>query len=158
MPRGPRIDFPGAMHHVYARGIEKRAIFLDDSDRIFFLEKVGANLPRWGIRCHAWALMPNHFHLLLRSTEGQLPSFMSSGISISTRCVRESYARWRNWRIIYGRVIGRLQGEDTRDGRTPNCCGMNLAGDPPEIVGFRHTGNISRDRGIRTQRVLSPTH
>jgi len=88
MPRGPRIDFPGAVHHVYARGIEKRNIFLDDSDRIFFLEKVGANLPRWEIRCHAWALMPNHFHLLLQSTEGQLPSFM--------RCLLTVYSRYFN--------------------------------------------------------------
>jgi len=88
MPRGPRIDFPGAVHHVYARGIEKRNIFLDDSDRIFFLEKVGANLPRWGIRCHAWALMPNHFHLLLQSTEGRLPSFM--------RCLLTVYSRYFN--------------------------------------------------------------
>jgi len=88
MPRGPRIDFPGAVHHVYARGIEKRSIFLDDSDRIFFLEKVGTNLPRWGIRCHAWALMPNHFHLLLQSVDGQLPSFM--------RCLLTVYSRYFN--------------------------------------------------------------
>jgi REP element-mobilizing transposase RayT len=76
------------VHHVYARGIEKRNIFLDDSDRIFFMEKVGANLPRWGILCHAWALMPNHFHLLLQSTEGQLPSFM--------RCLLTVYSRYFN--------------------------------------------------------------
>ncbi|MGB7631458.1 MAG: transposase [Candidatus Deferrimicrobium sp.] len=76
------------MHHVYARGIEKRNIFLDDSDRIFFLEKVGANLSRWGIRCHAWALMPNHFHLLIQSTEGQLPSFM--------RCLLTVYSKYFN--------------------------------------------------------------
>jgi putative transposase len=37
MPRGPRVDFPGAVHHVYARGIEKRLIFLDDNDRLTFL-------------------------------------------------------------------------------------------------------------------------
>jgi REP element-mobilizing transposase RayT len=73
------------MHHVYARGIEKRNIFLDDSDRIFFLEKVGANLPRWGIRCHAWALMPNHFHLLLQSDEGKLPSFMLCLLTVYSR-------------------------------------------------------------------------
>jgi len=88
MPRGPRIDFPGAVQHVYARGIEKRNIFLDDSDRIFFLEKIGANLSRWGIRCYAWALMSNHFHLLLRSTEGLLPSFM--------RCLLTVYSKYFN--------------------------------------------------------------
>lgn len=76
MPRGPRVDFAGAVHHVYARGIEKRPIFLDDVDRKSFLDRIGKNLPKWGMRCLAWSLMPNHFHLLLQSDKGYLPSFM----------------------------------------------------------------------------------
>ena len=76
MPRGPRVDFPGAVHHVYARGIEKRPIFLDDVDRRSFLDRIEKNLPKWGMRCLVWSLMPNHFHLLLQSDEGHLPSFM----------------------------------------------------------------------------------
>jgi putative transposase len=93
MPRGPRIDFPGAIHHVYARGIEKRNIFLDDPDRIFFLERIGTNLPRWGIRCHAWALMPNHFHLLLQSDEGRLPSFMRCLLTVYSKYFNEKHNR-----------------------------------------------------------------
>ena len=76
MPRGPRVDYPGAVHHVYARGIEKRPIYLDDVDRKSFLDRIGKNLPKWGMRCLAWSLMPNHFHLLLQSDKGYLPSFM----------------------------------------------------------------------------------
>jgi REP element-mobilizing transposase RayT len=76
MPRGPRVDFPGAVHHVYARGIEKRPIYIDDVDRRSFLDRIGKNLPKWGVRCLAWSLMPNHFHLLLQSDMGYLPSFM----------------------------------------------------------------------------------
>jgi REP element-mobilizing transposase RayT len=76
MPRGPRVDFAGAVHHVYARGIEKRPIYLDDADRKSFLDRIGKNLPKWGMRCLAWSLMPNHFHLLLQSDNGYLPSFM----------------------------------------------------------------------------------
>ena len=76
MTRGPRVDFPGAVHHVYARGIEKRPIYLDDVDRKSFLDRIGKNLPKWGMRCLAWSLMPNHFHLLLQSDKGCLPSFM----------------------------------------------------------------------------------
>lgn len=76
MSRGPRVDFPGAVHHVYARGIEKRPIYLDDVDRKSFLDRIGKNLPKWGMRCLAWSLMPNHFHLLLQSDKGCLPSFM----------------------------------------------------------------------------------
>jgi REP element-mobilizing transposase RayT len=90
MPRGPRIDFPGAIHHVYARGIEKRDIFLDDTDRDSFLHRVGTNLPRWGMICPAWSLMPNHFHLLLQSDTGSLPSFM--------RCLLTGYSKYFNER------------------------------------------------------------
>ncbi|OYV72560.1 MAG: hypothetical protein B7Z74_05370, partial [Deltaproteobacteria bacterium 21-66-5] len=90
MPRGPRIDFPGAIHHVYARGIEKRNIFLDDIDRDSFLHRVGANLSRWGMICPAWSLMPNHFHLLLQSDTGSLPSFM--------RCLLTGYSKHFNER------------------------------------------------------------
>ena len=94
MPRGPRVDFPGAVHHVYARGIEKREIYVDDNDRLTFLERVGFNLGRWGMRCYAWTLMPNHFHLLLRSEEGSLSSFM--------HCLMTGYSMYFNER--YGRV------------------------------------------------------
>lgn len=88
MPRGPRIDYPGAVHHVYARGIEKRDIFLDDRDRDNFLGRVGINLPKWKMRCSAWAIMPNHFHLLLQSDTGLLPTFM--------HCLLTGYSKYFN--------------------------------------------------------------
>jgi REP element-mobilizing transposase RayT len=94
MARGPRIDFPSACQHVYARGIEKRDIFRDDQDRQVFLARVGNNLKRWEISCIAWALMPNHFHLLARSWGGELSSFM--------RCLLTAYSMYFNER--YERV------------------------------------------------------
>jgi REP element-mobilizing transposase RayT len=90
MPRGPRTDFPGAIHHVYGRGIEKRAIFHDDPDRQEFLKRTGFNLSRWSVRGLAWALMPNHFHFLIESVEGTLPSFM--------RCLMTGYSLYFNRR------------------------------------------------------------
>jgi REP element-mobilizing transposase RayT len=90
MPRGPRIDFPGAVHHVYARGIEKRDIYLDDFDRDNFLGRVGVNLAKWNVRCSAWTLMSNHFHLLVQSDGGCLPSFM--------HCLLTGYSRYFNQR------------------------------------------------------------
>jgi len=40
MPRGPRLDYPGAIHHVIVRGIERRRIFRRDRDRDHFLERL----------------------------------------------------------------------------------------------------------------------
>ena len=66
MPRQSRIDITGALHHVIARGIERRKLFDDNQDRYDFLRHLGLILEQTKTACHAWALMPNHFHLLLR--------------------------------------------------------------------------------------------
>jgi putative transposase len=41
MPRNARIDAPGALHHIIVRGIERRKIFKDDTDRNNFLDRRG---------------------------------------------------------------------------------------------------------------------
>ena len=41
MPRKARIDAPGALHHIIARGIGRKKVFDDDVDRDFFLERLG---------------------------------------------------------------------------------------------------------------------
>ena len=67
MPRQARIDALGALHHIMARGIERRNIFTDDRDRAGFVERLGSILEETGTSCYAWALIPNHFHLLLKT-------------------------------------------------------------------------------------------
>jgi REP element-mobilizing transposase RayT len=71
MPRKARIDAPGALHHIIARGIERREIFCDDEDRDDFLRRLGEIVSDSKTRCYAWALLPNHFHLLLKT--GDVP-------------------------------------------------------------------------------------
>jgi hypothetical protein len=44
MPRQARIDAPGALHHVIIRGIERTAIFVDDTERENFLERLSGLL------------------------------------------------------------------------------------------------------------------
>jgi REP element-mobilizing transposase RayT len=71
MPRQARIDAPGAIHHIIVRGIERRKIFRDDADRIDFLERFGTIASESSTGCYAWSLIPNHFHLLLKT--GRVP-------------------------------------------------------------------------------------
>jgi putative transposase len=71
MPRKARIDAPGALHHIIVRGIERRKIFYDDTDRENFLDRLGTILSDTRTPCFAWALIPNHLHLLLRT--GSIP-------------------------------------------------------------------------------------
>jgi len=76
MPRQARLDAPGVLQHVMARGIERRKIFKDDKDRQSFLERLALILEKTQTQCYAWALIPNHFHLLLRTGPFPLSTVM----------------------------------------------------------------------------------
>ena len=90
MARTARLDAPGALHHVRARGIEKRRIFLDDVDRENFLSRLAQLVESGALQVLAWALMPNHVHLLVRT--GNQP------LHRSMRALLAGYATWFNRR------------------------------------------------------------
>ena len=71
MPRKSRIDAPGALQHVIGRGINRQAIFSDKADYKDFINRLGDILSKSNTSCYAWALLPNHFHLLLKT--GDVP-------------------------------------------------------------------------------------
>ena len=75
MARAWRIEYQGAYYHVLSRGNEQRPIFLDDSDRLLFLDLLGEFSARFDIDVFSYVLMDNHYHLLLRT---QLPNLSKS--------------------------------------------------------------------------------
>ena len=76
MPRRPRIDFENAWHHVINRGAARKRVFDDHWDYDCFLSSVAEASFRTNTEVHAYCLMSNHFHLLIRSREGRLSEFM----------------------------------------------------------------------------------
>lgn len=76
MPRQARIDAPGALQHIIIRGIERRKIFGDDADRDNFLDRLRGIFSESSTSCYAWALLPNHAHLLLRTGTVPLATVM----------------------------------------------------------------------------------
>lgn len=76
MPRASRIDITGVLRHVIVRGIERRDIFMDDEDRHSFVQRLSLLLEKTNTSCLAWALIPNHFHILLRTSDVKLATFM----------------------------------------------------------------------------------
>ncbi len=76
MPRKSRIDAAGALHHIIARGIARGKIFKDEADRQNFLDRLGAIVKETDTRCYAWALIPNHFHLLLKTGQAPIATVM----------------------------------------------------------------------------------
>ena len=76
MPRQARLDIPGLLQHVIVRGIERRNIFRDNTDRKAFCERFSRLLIETDTDCFAWALIPNHLHLLIRPNTIELKKFM----------------------------------------------------------------------------------
>ncbi len=71
MPRQARLDAPHTLHHVMVRGLERRAIFRDDADGADFVGRLAALAEAGALTVLAWACLPNHAHLLVRT--GTLP-------------------------------------------------------------------------------------
>ena len=76
MPRLARLDAPGVLHHVMGRGIERRKIFLNTTDRDDFIARLGQLADDRSMAVYAWALLPNHFHLLCKTKKRPLSSSM----------------------------------------------------------------------------------
>ncbi len=72
MARPLRLEFEGALYHLTARGNAGRAIFLDDDDRLRFLDTLAEVVDRFGWICHGYCLMTDHYHLLVETPQPNL--------------------------------------------------------------------------------------
>ena len=72
MSRRPRLQFPGAVYHVMTRGNRKAAIFSEDDDRRRFLKTLADALRFYDATCDAMCLMPNHDHIILETSRGNV--------------------------------------------------------------------------------------
>ncbi len=72
MSRPLRLEFPGSLWHITARGNERRNIYADDSDRRTFLELLGRCVERFKWILTAYVLMPNHYHIVVQLIENTL--------------------------------------------------------------------------------------
>jgi REP element-mobilizing transposase RayT len=76
MARPLRLDYPNTFYHVLSRGNEKRDIFIDERDHRKFLEIIGQMADRFSLELHAYVLMRNHYHLLIRTKKSNLSRAM----------------------------------------------------------------------------------
>ena len=76
MSRPLRIQYPDAFYHVTCRGNERREIFRHADDRKEFFRLLSRSLTIFEVQLLAYAMMPNHFHLLVCTPKGNLSEFM----------------------------------------------------------------------------------
>jgi putative transposase len=78
MARKPRIHFPGAFYHVIVRGNRREKIFHDNEDYQRYLSFLSEYKDRYGFFLYAYALMPNHVHLLIEVATFPLSRIMQN--------------------------------------------------------------------------------
>lgn len=93
MSRPLRLEFPGAIYHITARGNAREAIFLDDEDKLLFLAVLAEVVSNFGWLCHAYCLMDNHYHLLIETPDGNLSQGMRQVNGVYTQRFNRRHAR-----------------------------------------------------------------
>ena len=76
MARKPRIEFPGALYHVIARGNHRQTLFHDEADLTLYLDRLEHYWQRYHLTLYAYVLLSNHVHLLLETHTTPLSKFM----------------------------------------------------------------------------------
>lgn len=93
MPRPHRPLVTGGWYHVTNRGAARQDIFLSNADRAHFLDLLGDAVWLQEIEIHAYCLMGNHYHLLVRTPNGNLDRALHRAMSIYVRKFNERHGR-----------------------------------------------------------------
>ncbi len=88
------------------RGAAGTKVFTAPDDCRIFLDALGDAASKYAMEVHAYCLLPNHYHLLVRSKEGQLSDFMRFLVGRFTRL--KNRHEGRDGPIFRGRFTSRL--------------------------------------------------
>jgi REP element-mobilizing transposase RayT len=110
MARPLRLHIPHAFYHVMSRGNAKQTIFVGEADYERFLELLEATSARFGVLCHAYCLMPNHFHLLLQPDTNPLSRMMQQLNSVYSQLFNRRHERVGH--VLQGRFKALLVDRD----------------------------------------------
>ncbi|MCP3870370.1 MAG: transposase [Gammaproteobacteria bacterium] len=111
MARPIRIEFPGALYHVTSRGDRREDIYEDDADRVTFLGILGQIVDSRNWVCHAYCLMPNHYHLVIETPDGNLSKGMRQLNGVYTQASNRRHGR--SGHLFQGRYKAILVDADT---------------------------------------------
>jgi REP-associated tyrosine transposase len=106
MPRGPRVQFPDAIYHVFARGNNRSDIFETDADRRVFVAGLDDAVRESHWRLFAYCLLSNHYHLVLQTPDANLAAGMH--LLQSTYANRFNHKRAHSGHVFQGRYGARL--------------------------------------------------
>jgi REP element-mobilizing transposase RayT len=162
MARPVRVEFEDASYHVMARGNGRQQVFFDDSDRQLFVQTLGEALGPFGLELIAWVLMPNHYHLILRTPRGNLSRSM--GWFQTTFTVRYNRRHRRVGHLFQGRYKAQVVEASSHAARLIPYVHLNpvrrhkrgkvvLVGTPKELDGYAWSSHPDY-AGLRKQALL----
>lgn len=103
MARGRREWVDGAIYHVFSRGSNRQAIFLNDRDYIEFDVLLAAAIRRHRVDTFGWSFMPNHWHGVFRAPLGGLSSLMKH---VNHRYALRFNRRWKRTAHLFENRFG----------------------------------------------------
>lgn len=93
MATKPRECSESGFYHVFQRGVNQFDIFERNSDRRFFLRRLVRYASEYDVEIHAWCLMSNHTHLLVRAGYNELSALMRKIGSVYARYFNRAHSR-----------------------------------------------------------------
>ena len=106
MSRPLRIQYEGACYHVISRGNRREVVFLENSDCELFLEKLVEFSEFYEVVIYSYCLMPNHFHLHIRTRHANLSKFMQSFLTSFTITMNRKHGK--SGHLFQGRYKAQL--------------------------------------------------
>ena len=127
MARPPRVNVSGGWYYVTARGRAGQPVFREVTDGADFLARVEELTIRFGVEVHAFVLLPDHYHLLLRTPRGNL--------SRAVQWLNTGYGIWCSRRRPGGgRVFqGRFKSVLAEEGSWPLELSLHLHANPAVV-------------------------
>jgi len=106
MARPLRIEYSGACYHVFNRGNRHALVFLSDYDYRLFLDRLVVFAELYDVVIFSYCLMPNHYHLFLKTEYANLGRFMQSFITSFTLIMNDKYDQ--SGHLFQGRYHAKL--------------------------------------------------
>jgi REP element-mobilizing transposase RayT len=103
MARPKREWIEGSLYHVFSRGSNRQAIFLNEGDYVEFDMLLAAAIRNHGLEVFGWSLMPNHWHGIFRCPRGGLSEFMQR---LNHRYALRFDRRWRRTAHVFDNRFG----------------------------------------------------
>lgn len=104
MARQLRMEFEGAFYHITSRGNQRGSVYFEDKDKERFLEILSRTKERYGYLLHAYALMDNHYHLMIETPRANIAQTMQNINTSYTVYINKKYRR--SGHLFQGRFKG----------------------------------------------------